>query len=140
MTTTKITDTASIPALLAGVEERATCKMGRAATRKRFAVVIAKADAVALRVQPRLILQIEARPGTVELNYLGDEGGGAYSISFNPSEPDIQALSVAQARRDPVGAAIDLFACRPGVARVARRAGRGQCVRRRRRVRQHRGR
>lgn len=107
--TKKISDTASVEALLAGVEERATCKTGMAATRRRFAVVLADAHAAALRIQPRLLLDVGARQGCVDLDYRAAEGGGAYAISDEPSEPELQALAVAHARRNPIAAALDLL-------------------------------
>lgn len=117
--TKKITDTASIPALIEAAEARASCKLGMAAARKRFAIILDKADAEALRIKPRLILEVEARKGTVDLSYIW-EGGIAYSISDEPGEPDRQALTVAHARRSPVFAALDLL--RQDLERHAERA------------------
>lgn len=112
MTTTK-TDTASIPALIEAAEARATCKMGMAKARSRFLVVLAPEDAKALGVcGGALNLHVAARQGTVDLVYavpgVGDDNGYR-EISEEPAEPDAQEWVVAYARRNPIGAALDLL-------------------------------
>lgn len=110
--TTK-TDTASIPALIEAAETRATCKMGMAKARCRFLVVLAPEDAKALRVcGGTLNLHVAARRGTVDLVYAASDvevDGGYREISEEPAEPDAQERVVAYARRNPIGAALDLL-------------------------------
>ncbi|WHQ68647.1 hypothetical protein [Methylorubrum extorquens] len=109
----KTTDTVDIAALIEAAEARATCKMGMAKARKSFLVRLAPEDAAALGVfGDHLSLCVEARPGTVDLVYAAADGtvdGGYREISSEPSEPELQALAVSHARRNPIGAALELL-------------------------------
>ncbi|MEE7475894.1 hypothetical protein [Methylobacterium hispanicum] len=120
-TKTSITanDATAIEAQIAIAETRATCKTGMAATRSRFAVILDAGDAVPLRIKPRLVIHVADRQGTVDLWYTA-EGGAMRGISAEPAEPDRQALLVSHARRNPIGAALDLL--RQDLERVAGRA------------------
>lgn len=102
-----------ISALIKGAEARATCKMGMASRRSTFLVVLAPEDAAALGVcGGSLNLRVNARRGTVDLVYAArdvEADGGYREISDEPGEPDAQERIVAHARRNPVGAALDLL-------------------------------
>ncbi|KQP33847.1 hypothetical protein ASF49_08245 [Methylobacterium sp. Leaf104] len=90
-------------------ETRAACKMGMAKTRRHFHILLAPEDAKALGVcGGSLNLDVAARQGTVDLVYASVDGA-CREISDEPSEPEAQALTVAHARRNPVGAALELL-------------------------------
>ncbi|MGE7157244.1 hypothetical protein ACQKJ1_26375 [Methylorubrum rhodesianum] len=112
-------DSAAIEAQIAIAETRSNCRMGMAATRTRFAIVLDAGDAAVLRVKPRLSLHVAARQGAVDLWYTA-AAGAMRGISAEPGEPDRQALLVSHARRNPVAAALDLL--RQDLERVLRRA------------------
>ncbi|GLS45855.1 hypothetical protein [Methylobacterium brachythecii] len=108
------TDTADIAALIEAAEARATCKMGMANARSRFLVRLAREDAEALGICDCLSLCVLERHGTVDLVYSVSNPAGLTAsdyreISDEPAEPDAQERTVAYARRNPIGAALDLL-------------------------------
>lgn len=94
--------------LIEAAEARATCKMGMAAQRPSFVVHLADVDARRLGVESKLHLRIEDRRGTYDLLYVSCDGINR-AISHEPSEPEAQALGIAYARRNPIGAALELL-------------------------------
>lgn len=100
------TKTPALVDLINAAEARATCRTGMAHARRNFVVRLDGEDAMALGVHPRLNLTLGQ--GSYALSYT-DNVGGHGEIAWEPAEPDAQERAERFARRNPIGAALELL-------------------------------